>query len=125
MKVRRSITLLRIVGLAEGASFLALLLVAMPLKYFADLPIFVQIFGSLHGGLFLLYIAAALYAFRANRWPFWKLAKVIAASLLPAGPLLIDPQLREEARTTEAPKTGPVPPAREGSTPPIEAGGVE
>ena len=102
MKNRRSINLLRIVGLAEGASFLALLLVAMPLKYFADLPIFVQIVGALHGGLFLLYIVTALLAFRLNGWSLWKLAKVIAASLIPAGPFLIDHQLREEARATES-----------------------
>lgn len=101
MKIRRPITLLRIVGLAEGASFLALLLVAMPLKYFAGLPIFVQVVGSVHGGLFLLYVAAALYAFRANRWSYLKLAKAIVASLLPAGTFLIDRQLRDEARATE------------------------
>lgn len=106
--IRRPITLLRIVGLAEGASFLVLLLVAMPLKYLADLPIFVQVVGAIHGGLFLLYLAAALYAFLANRWPVWKLAKIVAASLLPAGPFLIDGQLRDEARATENPPPGDV-----------------
>ena len=105
MKNRRSITLLRIVGLAEGASFLALLLVAMPLKYFAGLPIFVQIVGALHGGLFLLYIVTALLAFRLNRWSFWKLGKVLAASLIPAGPFLLDRRLREEERAAEPTST--------------------
>lgn len=101
MKNRRSITLLRTVGLAEGASFLALLLVAMPVKYFAGLPIFVQIVGALHGGLFLLYLVTALLAFRLNQWSFGKLAKIVAASLIPAGPFLIDRQLRDEAREAE------------------------
>lgn len=105
MNFRRSITWLRIVGLAEGASFLALLFVAMPLKYFADLPIFVRIVGSIHGGLFLLYLAAALYAFWKHRWSYGKLAKVILASLIPAGTFLIDRQLRDEARATEPTST--------------------
>jgi integral membrane protein len=101
MKIERPIKLLRFVGLAEGTSFLALLLVAMPLKYLAGLPIFVQIAGSVHGGLFLLYVAAALFAFRANRWSYGKLARTLVASLLPAGPFFIDRELREEARATE------------------------
>jgi integral membrane protein len=115
MKNRRPITLLRIVGLAEGTSFLALLLVAMPLKYFADLPIFVRIVGSVHGGLFLLYLAAATYAFWTHRWSYGKFAKVLLASLFPAGTFLIDRQLREEARATETPSTAPAPDAEPSS----------
>jgi integral membrane protein len=105
MKFSRSIALLRIVGLAEGVSFLALLFVAMPLKYFADLPIFVQIVGSVHGGLFLLYLAAASYAFWTNRWSYGKFAKVLLASVFPAGTFLIDRQLRDEARAIEKAST--------------------
>ena len=101
MRIRRPITALRVVGLAEGASFLALLFAAMPLKYLAGLPIFVQIVGALHGALFLLYVAAALYAFRAHRWSYGKLATTLVASLLPAGPFFIDRRLRDEARATE------------------------
>ncbi|HMW67287.1 MAG TPA: DUF3817 domain-containing protein, partial [Chitinophagaceae bacterium] len=39
----------RNIALAEGISFLALLLIAMPLKYFANLPMAVTIMGSIHG----------------------------------------------------------------------------
>lgn len=101
MIFRRPVALLRHVGLAEGASFLALLFVAMPLKYLAGLPIFVQIVGSLHGGLFVLYLAAALYAFLVRRWSFWKLGKVVLASVFPGGPFLIDRELREESLAVE------------------------
>lgn len=88
----------RIVGLAEGASFLALLLVAMPLKYLGGFPIAVQIAGSIHGFLFLLYVAAAVRAFLSCRWSIVRLVMVLAASLVPLGPFLIDRRLRAEKR---------------------------
>ena len=49
---------LRAVALLEGASYLLLLGVAMPLKYLAGMPGAVRAVGSAHGGLFLLYVAA-------------------------------------------------------------------
>lgn len=53
----------RVVLWLEGLSLLALLLVAMPLKYAADLPAAVRVVGSLHG---LLYVLLALLLFRAT-----------------------------------------------------------
>ena len=49
---------LRLVALLEGSSFLALLFIAMPLKYLAGLPLAVRIMGSVHGLLFLMFMAA-------------------------------------------------------------------
>ena len=46
----------RIIALAEGISFLTLLFVAMPMKYFMGMPEVVRVVGSIHGGLFLLYV---------------------------------------------------------------------
>ncbi len=44
------------IALIEGLSFLFLLCVAMPLKYWAGLPLFVRVGGWIHGVLFILYI---------------------------------------------------------------------
>ena len=41
------------VGFAEGISYLILLLIAMPLKYFMDMHTPVKIVGMLHGILFI------------------------------------------------------------------------
>ena len=49
----------RNIALAEGISFLALLLIAMPLKYFANLPMAVTIMGSIHGILFVAFMIFA------------------------------------------------------------------
>ncbi|MBK8609388.1 MAG: DUF3817 domain-containing protein [Chitinophagaceae bacterium] len=41
----------RIVGIAEGISFLVLLLIAMPMKYFMQIPEAVKFTGWVHGAL--------------------------------------------------------------------------
>jgi integral membrane protein len=53
-----SLRRLRAVALLEGVSYLLLLFVAMPLKYFWEMPLAVRIVGSLHGMLFIVFLAA-------------------------------------------------------------------
>jgi integral membrane protein len=89
---------LRVIGWLEGASFLLLLGVAMPLKYFAGWPTGVRVVGMAHGVLFLLYVVAAIQAALDRDWPWKRTAWVLVASLLPAGPFVVDAKiLREEA----------------------------
>jgi integral membrane protein len=83
-------------GLCEGCSYLVLLLVAMPLKYIWAMPLGVRIVGAVHGVLFLLYVALAFRAARANSWQASKLVRVLVASVLPCGPFVIDRSLRAE-----------------------------
>ena len=49
----------RMIGIAEGISFLVLLLIAMPLKYFMHIPEAVKIMGWIHGALFISFIYLA------------------------------------------------------------------
>lgn len=81
---------LRILGLIEGVSFLVLLLIAMPLKYLAGMPVAVRYVGMAHGLLFVLYVAAGAWAGISLRWPLRRTLLVLGAAVLPAGPLLID-----------------------------------
>lgn len=93
-----SLSRLRRITKYEGMSFLVLLFVAMPLKYFFDQPMAVRVVGSLHGLLFVLFCLALLHTFRTCRWPLSRAALVFAAGFLPFGPFLVDPRLaREEA----------------------------
>ncbi len=39
----------------EGISFILLIFVAMPLKYFADVAVATKIMGSIHGFLFVIF----------------------------------------------------------------------
>lgn len=91
----------RWIAIAEGVSFLLLLFVAMPLKYWAGMPLAVRIVGSIHGGLFILYVAAALRAAKADKWTARQLFVALVASLLPFGPFVIDHNLKVSHRPAE------------------------
>jgi integral membrane protein len=80
----------RITALAEGVSFLFLLFIAMPLKYFADMPLFVKYGGWMHGLLFLAYIFFLLEMRNVYKWSLQKTAVAFIASLLPFGTFWID-----------------------------------
>jgi integral membrane protein len=97
--LKTSLGRLRVIGMWEGVSFLLLLGVAMPLKYFAGYPQAVRIVGMAHGILFLLYVLAAIHAALEHNWPWKRTALVLIASVLPAGPFVVDARiLREEAK---------------------------
>ena len=85
---------LRAAALVEGASFLLLLGVAMPLKYFAGMPLAVKIAGWTHGLLFLAFCLLLLVAHGERRWPMRWTAMIFVAGLLPFGPFLIDRRLK-------------------------------
>jgi integral membrane protein len=87
---------LRLVGWWEGGSFLLLLGVAMPLKYFAGWPLGVRVVGMAHGVLFLLYVLAAIQAAIDRGWPWKRTALVLLAGLLPAGPFVVEARLLRE-----------------------------
>jgi integral membrane protein len=98
---------LRAVGMAEGLSFLLLLGVAMPLKYFAGMPLAVRIVGSVHGLLFLVFLVVLGQAAAAARWPLKTTLLVFVAALVPFGPFLVDRRLRaEEAALANVKRVG-------------------
>ena len=87
---------LRLIGMLEGASFILLLGVAMPLKYLAGKPEAVSVVGMAHGILFTLFCLALLQAMNAHDWSIRKALRPFLAALLPFGPFLIDRELRAE-----------------------------
>lgn len=89
------IYILRITGLFDGISLLALLGVAMPLKYIWGIDKAVTIVGSIHGGIFSLYALAILYAAIRVRWNLlWSVAAAIAA-FVPLGNFILDWKLKK------------------------------
>lgn len=86
----------RLVALLEGTSYLLLLLVAMPLKYLADIPMAVRIVGSLHGGLTLAFIALLLHVWVEQRWALTKVGLAFIASLIPGGAFWFDRRIADE-----------------------------
>lgn len=87
---------LRWVGILEGISYLVLLGIAMPLKYFADMPEAVRVVGSAHGALFILFLLCVAEV--TIRRPWWSLkfwAYAFIASIVPFGTFVFDYWLRQ------------------------------
>jgi len=101
LMLRTSIGRLRAIGLAEAVSFLLLLGIAMPLKYFADLPRAVTIAGWLHGTLFMAFFIALMHTREAMKWDTRRTGIVLLAALLPFGPFVIDSSLKKEDETVQ------------------------
>lgn len=87
---------LRLIGMVEGASFLLLMGVAMPLKYLAGMPEAVKWTGWIHGILFIIYGFAILAALLERRITFGKSVIAFVAAFLPFGPFLIDRSLAKD-----------------------------
>ena len=87
---------LRVIGITEGISYLFLLLIAMPLKYYYDLPMVVKYNGWVHGILFIIYIGAVLRATWLCNWSLLRLLKYFVASLIPIATFILDKELRRD-----------------------------
>ena len=86
----------RLTALAEGVSFLTLLFIAMPMKYFMGMPEAVRVVGSIHGILFLLYVGLLATLHFRQRWPVIFSLYAFVASIIPFGTFVLDKQLREK-----------------------------
>lgn len=95
---KTSIGRFRAISIIEGISFLVLLFIAMPLKYFADLPLAVKIVGWAHGVLFIGYLIALAQVTIIHRWFFMRVISAFIASLIPFGPFILERQLSREEK---------------------------
>ena len=86
----------RIIALLEGCSYVLLLGIAMPLKYWADMPMAVRIVGSLHGALFVAYAICAALLLARGQWAFGRSALAMAVSLVPFATFVFDRSVRHE-----------------------------
>jgi integral membrane protein len=79
----------RLISFIEGISFLVLIFIAMPLKYFAGIPLAVKIVGMTHGVLFILFVIALYMAMKRYQWKFLTF-QLFVYSLIPFGFILIE-----------------------------------
>ena len=90
------IRVFRMIALAEGVSFLTLLCIAMPMKYFMGMPEVVRVAGTIHGGLFLLYVGLLAVIHFRQRWSVMFSLYAFVASIIPFGTFVLDKHLREK-----------------------------
>lgn len=84
------LSIFRIIALLEGVSYILLLFVATPIKYFADNPTYVRLLGMPHGLLFIAYIAIAVLLKPEQQWNKRTFLVILAASLIPFGTFYVD-----------------------------------
>lgn len=98
------IRLFRFFGITDGVSLLILLGIAMPLKYWANMPLAVTYVGSIHGAIFIAYVVTIVIVQLTVRWSFtWSLLGV-AAAFVPFANFVLDRAVkkREEQFQTKA-----------------------
>jgi integral membrane protein len=80
---RTSLLFYRTLAYTVGVGLVILVLVAVPLKYFADSPTLVAIVGPLHGFLYMVYLVAAVNLAFRSRWSPVKTVLVMLAGTIP------------------------------------------
>ena len=80
----------RVVSFLEGTSYLLLLFVAVPIKYWLNDPQYVKLLGMPHGLLFVGYIVLAFLLKPQMKWNMKKFGIVLLASIFPFGSFYID-----------------------------------
>jgi integral membrane protein len=102
--VRASLLFYRVLAYTVGVGLVILVLIAVPLKYFADSPTLVAIVGPLHGFLYMVYLVAAVNLAFRSRWSPVKTVLVMLAGTVPfvsfvaERKVTADEAQREEAR---------------------------
>lgn len=85
----------RVSAIAEGISYLLLLFIAMPLKYAYGMPEAVRLVGSLHGGLFVVFIGLLAAVYLKGTMTLKQCVMAFIASLLPFGAFVFDRHIKQ------------------------------
>jgi len=80
----------RLIGYLEGISYLLLLFIAVPLKYFGNNDIWVKSLGMPHGVLFIAFILLAVFMKPEYKWNNGKFITILLSSVIPFGTFYVD-----------------------------------
>ena len=79
----------RIIALLEGISYVLLLFIATPLKYFTGDEQYVKLLGMPHGILFILYVILAFMLKKELKWTTKIFTRILLAAIIPFGTFFI------------------------------------
>ncbi len=88
------INIFKITSLLEGLSYILLLFIAVPIKYFQGNPEYVKMLGMPHGILFVLYIVLAIMLKSELKWNNKTFGIVCLLSILPFGTFFVGKYLK-------------------------------
>lgn len=121
MPARTQVLLFKVVAVAEALSW-AGLLVGMYLKHVAGTTERgVEIFGALHGGIFLAYVALVLIVGRSLRWRPLTVLAGLACSIPPFATLAFELWAARTGRLDVPAGSTPGSPAQPGAGPAAES----
>jgi integral membrane protein len=86
----KTLKIFRVIAFLEGLSYILLLFMAVPLKYFYGDPQYVKLLGMPHGLLFIAYIVMAIWFWNDFKWSKRILYLVLLAAIIPFGTFYID-----------------------------------
>jgi integral membrane protein len=101
-----ALTRYRVVAYVVGVVLVLFILVAMPLKYFADSPGFVAVIAPVHGFLYMIYLVVTFDLSMRARWPLSRTILLLLAGTVPFVSFVaerwVTAQIRSRAEETAA-----------------------
>jgi integral membrane protein len=83
---------------ATGVLLLALVLVAMPMKYVGDDEHLVELIGPIHGWLYLFYVVTAVMLALQLKWRLGRTLLIVVAGTVPFASFAAERAVVAEAR---------------------------
>ena len=80
----------KIVAFLEGVSYILLLFIAVPIKYWGGDEKWVKLLGMPHGILFFGYVALAVFLNSIEDWSYRDLFVILICSIFPFGTFYVD-----------------------------------
>ncbi|MBE9515779.1 MAG: DUF3817 domain-containing protein [Proteobacteria bacterium] len=91
----KSLSFFRLISLIEGTSLIALVFIAMPLKYQFGYGEPVLYVGWAHGVLFLSFLLSLLIVSHIQKWSVGFFLLAFVSSIIPTGTWLLDIKLKK------------------------------
>jgi len=92
-----SLRWLRWASLAEGATLILLVCLAVPLKRMAGMPEFVTLMGPLHGAAFLIYVAMVMRSASISLLTALETVQLMLVAFVPFGVFLVAGMFKRKA----------------------------
>ena len=80
----------RILAFLEGVSYILLLFIAVPIKYWGGDEKWVKLLGMPHGVLFFGYVSIAVLLKSIEKWSYRDLFIILICSIFPFGTFYVD-----------------------------------
>jgi integral membrane protein len=92
----------RVMAFVVGVGLLLLVGIGMPLQFLAHQKVVVQVVGTLHGYLYLLYLVTAADLARRAHWRIGRILAVVAAGFVPFLAFVVEHRVYRQMRAEYA-----------------------